>query len=102
MSCCGHRPLRADGAGGGTVHGSPAMAAGSAAAISAISASNADNAGTRASQPEFRYTGATTLTVTGPVTGRTYRFAAPGARLQVNWHDAASLLYVPSLQPVRR
>ena len=111
MSCCGHRPLRADGAGGGTVHGSPAMAAGSAAAssassamsaMSAMSASNADNAGTRASQPEFRYTGATTLTVTGPVTGRTYRFAAPGARLQVNWHDAASLLYVPSLQPVRR
>lgn len=93
MSCCGHRPLRPDGAGGGTVHGSPAMGAGLSAA---------DTPGSRASHPEFRYTGATTLTVTGPVTGRTYRFAAPGARLEVNRHDAASLLYVPSLQPVRR
>ena len=93
MSCCGHRPLRPDGAGGGTVHGSPAMAAGTA---------HADNSGARASHPEFRYIGTSSLTVTGPVTGRSYRFAAPGARLEVNRHDAASLLYVPSLQPVRR
>ena len=93
MSCCGHRPLRPDGAGGGTVHGSPAMGAGTPAT---------DTTGARAGHPEFRYTGATALTVTGPVTGRIYRFSAPGARLEVNRHDAASLLYVPSLQAVRR
>jgi hypothetical protein len=95
MSCCGHRPLRPDGAGG-SVHGGHALGAGTPAGAPP------DTAGTRASHPEFRYTGATSLTVTGPVTGRTYRFAGPGARLEVNRHDAASLLYVPSLQPVRR
>jgi hypothetical protein len=58
--------------------------------------------GARPTNPEFRYIGGSSLTVTGPVTGHTYRFAAPGARLEVNRHDAASLLYVPSLQPVRR
>jgi len=47
----------------------------------------------------MQYVGGTALTVTGPVTGRVYRFAAPGARLSVNRHDAASLLYVPSLKP---
>jgi hypothetical protein len=50
----------------------------------------------------MQYVGQSALTVTGPVTGRTYRFAAPGASLAVNRHDAASLLYVPTLRPVRR
>jgi hypothetical protein len=52
-------------------------------------------------QPLFQYHGSSTLVVTGPVTGRRYHFAAPGAQLRVDRHDAASLLHVPVLRPVR-
>jgi hypothetical protein len=50
----------------------------------------------------FEYRGATSLTVTGPVTGRSYRFEKHGARRLVSLHDAASLLHIPSLKAVRR
>ena len=97
MSCCGHRPLRPEGAGGVYVGPiSPAGPGGDPAGHGMGAAA------LRAVDPEFRYVGASSLTVTGPVTGRTYRFPSPGARLAVNRHDAPSLLYVPSLQPVRR
>jgi len=96
MSCCGHRPLRPDGAGGGGVYAS-SIPTGSPGA-----GPDPATGGMRPADPEFRYVGASSLTVTGPVTGRAYRFPAPGARLTVNRHDAPSLLYVPSLQPVRR
>jgi hypothetical protein len=98
MSCCGHRTLRPDGAAGGTVHAVQAPAANPTGVADAAGGAAAD----RPTHPEFRYVGATSLTVTGPVTGRAYRFAAPGARLEVNRHDAASLLHVPTLQAVRR
>jgi len=97
MSCCGNRPLRTDGADRATGGpGSSAWSGGSPAVP------HPGAAAARPADPEFRYVGASSLTVTGPVTGRAYRFAAPGARLAVNRHDAPSLLYVPSLQPVRR
>jgi hypothetical protein len=48
-------------------------------------------------QASFRYTGATALTVVGPITGRRYRFIAPGAVLEVDSRDAPSLATVPHL-----
>jgi hypothetical protein len=44
------------------------------------------------------YTGRTALTVTGPSTGVVYRFAGPGARLNVDPRDAAALLKIPVLR----
>ena len=49
----------------------------------------------------FEYLGRSALLIAGPVTGRPYHFAAPGARLAVQRDDAASLLRVPVLRPVR-
>lgn len=47
----------------------------------------------------FRYTGHTSLTVRGPVTGRNYHFASAGAVLAVDPRDAPSLTAVPQLLP---
>jgi hypothetical protein len=92
MSCCGRSFLpSSSNPSSGRIHGlpdGPALVAGASAAAP--------------SDPWMQYVGQSALTVTGPVTGRTYRFAAPGASLAVNRHDAASLLYVPTLKPVRR
>jgi len=52
------------------------------------------------SDPVFEYLGASALTLTGPITGRTYCFEHRGARMPVNRHDAPSLLYIPNLKPV--
>ena len=49
----------------------------------------------------FEYTGATGLTVVSPVTGKRYRFDAPGAQLTVDPRDHNMLLYVPNLRPTR-
>jgi hypothetical protein len=49
----------------------------------------------------FEYTGATGLTVVSPVTGKRYRFDAPGAQLTVDARDHNMLLYVPNLRPTR-
>jgi hypothetical protein len=38
--------------------------------------------------------------VVGPATGRTYRFAAPGARLEVDLRDRPGLATVPKLREV--
>jgi len=46
----------------------------------------------------FEYVGATAMTVQGPLTGRVYRFAAPGSQLSVDPRDAASLGAVPRLR----
>jgi hypothetical protein len=50
---------------------------------------------------EFEYTGSGELTVTGPLTGTTYRFTANDRRARVHGSDAPSLISVPGLQPVR-
>jgi hypothetical protein len=57
-------------------------------------------AGGGAADPVFEYVGSRSLIVTGPVTGRRYQFEAPGTRRTVSRHDAASLLYVPTLRHV--
>jgi hypothetical protein len=49
----------------------------------------------------FEYIGETGLTAFGPITGRHYRFSAPGARVAVDGRDAPSVMAVPSLRPVR-
>lgn len=50
---------------------------------------------------EFEYSGSAQLSVTGPLTGAVYRFRGRGARVRVDGADAASLVSVPGLKPVR-
>ena len=49
----------------------------------------------------FAYLGRTALTVTGPATGRPYRFAQTGARVVVDPRDAAALRSVTVLRALR-
>jgi hypothetical protein len=49
----------------------------------------------------FEYTGATGLTVRGPITGRNYRFNGPGEQVVVDSRDAPSMMAVPRLRPAR-
>ena len=46
----------------------------------------------------FEYVGRTALTVTGPVSRKTYRFDRPGARVEVDSRDVMSLLSIPALR----
>jgi hypothetical protein len=45
----------------------------------------------------FEYVGATALTVVSPITRKTYRFAQPGARLEVDARDRSWIAFVPNL-----
>jgi len=54
----------------------------------------------RGPEPEmlaFQYVGDTSLTATGSITGKTYRFAAKGAIQLVHRQDASRLRDVPNL-----
>lgn len=81
MSCCGHKrsylPQPGPSRGGGSV--SPP-------------------GGGRQSAVYFEYLGPTAMTVQGPVSGHRYRFNGPGAVLQVDLRDRASLAAVPRLR----
>ncbi|MEO8657806.1 MAG: hypothetical protein ABI693_05010 [Bryobacteraceae bacterium] len=48
----------------------------------------------------FEYIGHTGLTVTGPATGRTYRFESPGATVEVHPRDRAAVYAIPVLRQV--
>jgi hypothetical protein len=48
----------------------------------------------------FEYTGKTALTVTGPATGRQYRFDRPGSRQEVDPRDSASVAAIPALRRI--
>ena len=48
----------------------------------------------------FQYVGKTALTAVGPISGRYYRFNHPGAILEVDPRDRASLASVPNLRQV--
>jgi len=50
--------------------------------------------------PQFEYVGKTALTVVSPVSGRHYRFAAPGARLAADLRDRSWLAFVPNLKRI--
>jgi hypothetical protein len=56
--------------------------------------------GLRVSRVFFEYVGRTGLTVVGSGSGRRYRFDRPGARLEVDLKDRASLAGVPHLRQV--
>lgn len=58
----------------------------------------------RAPEPgvtNFEYTGRTALTMRGAITGRSYRFAQPGAVVAVDRRDAPSAAGVPHLRRAR-
>ena len=46
----------------------------------------------------FVYTGHSALTVTGNLTGKRYRFNAPGDQQLVDYRDASSMMMVPVLK----
>jgi len=46
----------------------------------------------------YEYTGATGMTVTGPVSRTTYRFDGPGATRQIDPRDLASMAGLPDLR----
>jgi hypothetical protein len=48
----------------------------------------------------FQYTGETSMTVVGPVTGQRYIFTAPGAQVRVDPRDRSYLLGIPRLRQV--
>jgi len=48
----------------------------------------------------FRYGGKAALTGAGPVSGKNYRFSAPGATVEADARDAPSLEQVPQLRRV--
>lgn len=79
MSCCGRVSP-----GYGALHPSPAPAA--------------DHPAQRRTSVEFEYLGSTALTVTGPASGRRYRFEGRGARLVVDPRDRPGLSRVPRLR----
>lgn len=49
----------------------------------------------------FEYTGRTALTMRGTITGRSYRFAAPGEMVAVDARDAPGAAAVPHLRRAR-
>jgi hypothetical protein len=49
----------------------------------------------------FEYVGKTSLTAVGPVTRRRYRFAAPGAVVEVDGYDAPGMAGVPNLRRIK-
>jgi len=80
MSCCG----KARAAAGGTPNVSrPAIPTGS---------------GNR--HVQFEYTGETSMTVIGPVTGLRYHFTGRGAQTRVDSRDRSHLLGIPKLRQV--
>jgi hypothetical protein len=92
MSCCGQR--------------SASVRASAAAPSSGTSGTRTSTVLRRAPEtdaprePVLEYVGVTSLSVTGAVTGRTYRFEKPGARVSVSRHDAWVLLQAPVLRLV--
>lgn len=57
-------------------------------------------AATRGSSVLFEYTGATGLSIVGPVSRTGYRFDRPGARVIIDSRDQRSLAAVPQLRQV--
>jgi hypothetical protein len=78
MACCGQR--RGQIATGGTI------------------ATAAKRPPPNARVALYEYTGMTAMTVAGPLSGAKYRFAAPGAKLQVDLRDVAAMAALPNLR----
>jgi hypothetical protein len=48
----------------------------------------------------FMYTGQSALTITGYISGKRYRFSAPGEKQLIDYRDAAAMMNVPALKKV--
>ena len=48
----------------------------------------------------YQYTGATAMTINGPISGQQYRFSTPGSRLGIDPRDAESFAGVPNLRRI--
>jgi len=48
----------------------------------------------------FEYVGRTALTVTGPASGRVYRFERTGSRIEADLRDRRSLAAIPQLRQI--
>jgi len=48
----------------------------------------------------FEYTGESAMSVIGPVTGKLYRFDAPGTQVAVDLRDKGSIMAIPHLRRV--
>jgi hypothetical protein len=90
MSCCGRSRAGPPGAG------APTNQAGAVQPVPYRKTLS----GAPASAVTLEYQANRVLTVTGPVTGATYRFVGQGARSSVDVRDRASLLAVPGLRQV--
>ncbi|MGY4831459.1 hypothetical protein ACVNIS_23010 [Sphaerotilaceae bacterium SBD11-9] len=82
--CCGSKRAAAQAAA--MVHAAPAAVVGAKPALSVIM---------------FEYVGPGQTAIRGPVSGQLYRFAQPGARVQVDARDRPGLVAMPSLRWVR-
>lgn len=82
MSCCGKMRQQYRGAAGTPKAAEPGSAAGRQFVI------------------RFEYIGATSLVAVGPVSGRRYQFAHPGAQLAIDPRDRPGLLRIPKLRQV--
>jgi hypothetical protein len=49
----------------------------------------------------YEYTGATGMTVIGPISGSKYRFGQPGAKVQIDPRDIASMAGLPNLRRIQ-
>ena len=88
MSCCGNRSKS-------TTPPAPlARAVGAGAVVKNVSAPHMT--------VHYEYIGDNRLVAVGPVTGRPYRFDAPGQVLPVDLRDAAALSTVPKLRRLHR
>lgn len=88
MACCGQRRRQ-------TSRVTPFQRANSPALPN-----NLNRPPAQAQTTAFQYVGKTALTAVGPVSGRHYRFSHPGATVQVDLRDRASLAMVPNLRLV--
>jgi hypothetical protein len=93
MACCGQRRREI------RIEGIPrAQAIPTAPPIYASMAASAEQSVFDQQGLRFQYVGKTALAAIGLVSGRQYRFASPGAILQVDPRDRASLAVVPNLR----
>jgi hypothetical protein len=46
----------------------------------------------------YEYVGATGMSVIGPISGTQYRFAGPGAKVQIDRRDVGSMAGLPNLR----
>lgn len=88
MSCCGNR----------TKSNAPPVPLARAVAAGAV----VKNISAPHMTVRYEYIGDTRLVAVGPVTGRPYRFDAPGQVLTVDLRDAVALSSVPNLRRLQR